>query len=122
MVKADSGNSYVAKYTLDINPKAADLFKGNDKITITDTSEHLSIKEDTITVTNLTSGESLNWSYSISGNVLTIIVTNGDGKHIQVEYSARVLGSGSVTYKNDAKVEGTSYEDSKSQKKKKRQK
>lgn len=115
VAKADSGNSYVADYTLDINPLGVDMVANNDEIVITDTSENISVKEDTIRVTNLTGGETLNWNYSINGNLLKFTIANGDGKHIKITYSAKVLGSGNVTYKNDAKIEGTSYESSKSE-------
>lgn len=115
VTKADSGNSYVADYTLDINPLGADMVANSDEIVITDTSENLRVKEDTIRVTNLTGGETLDWNYSINGNLLKFTIANGDGKHIKITYSAKVLGSGNVTYKNDAKIEGTSYESSKSE-------
>lgn len=91
VAKADSGNSYVADYTLDINPLGVDMVANSDEIVITDTSENLSVKEDTIRVTDLNNGEPLNWSYSINGNLLKFTIANGDGKHIKITYSAKVL-------------------------------
>ncbi len=118
--KADNTNGYVAEFKLDVNSQKFDLVEGNS-VTIVDTMTNLVFKPNTLSVEDAETGASLYYTLSYTVNddgqtVITIVIPDGDGKHITIKYQAQVSGSGEVTYSNNAVIVGYKHGSSVSEK------
>ncbi|KIR03181.1 putative surface-anchored collagen-binding protein [Lachnospiraceae bacterium TWA4] len=102
-----TGN-YEVHYTLTLNPNAEKIGDGNS-LEVIDTSENLSVDIDSI-IASPSLGVS--WNRDSSGK-LKFIIPNG--KKIIISYTAKVVGTGTVNYKNTAELHGQKKESSGSQ-------
>lgn len=96
----------VAKYSININHLGLKLNNGNN-LTLTDTFENLDVDYTSIKFNPADACI----SYDVTGSKLTAILK--DATPVIVTYSARVNGSGDVTFKNTADINGHSHDVSK---------
>ncbi len=103
--KNENTGDYEVDYTITINPYGAKI--GNEPtLSATDSSQNISINLDSIYATGLdgvTRDNSLEWRRNEEGK---LVFTIPNEHAIQIHYKARIVGTGTVHYKNEVELRG----------------
>ncbi|MGM9587393.1 MAG: SpaA isopeptide-forming pilin-related protein [Candidatus Limivicinus sp.] len=94
-------------FTITVNPLGEDLLEGTATLTVVDTlSDTLKLDPTTITVINTQTQEAVDFTASLDGQILKIVVP--DSQPLTITYSAKVQAppNTEVSIKNDAHWEG----------------
>ena len=96
-------NHYTSTFTVVVNPDKLQLNGGND-LTVTDTfSDAMELVTDSVQITLEPEGTS-SWDFDTDKKGLTVTIP--DECKATITYQAQIIGTGTVTYKNNVTVTG----------------